>query len=330
MRSFGFSIILIFCFGQALAQYTLIPDNEFELRLIAQGIDTEGIIDGQVLTDDIDHITELYVDTPFPPTFISDLTGIEDFISLEVLSFANNLVSSIDLSNNVNLISLNGKFNNLSSLDLTNNVLLETLDITNCFPGTCDQEHVISNLDLSNNVNLRTIFLNNYNFLSSLDLSNNPDMVSVGVSRNTILGSLNLKNGNNLNLSIVQILENPQLDCITVDDPVAATAGVDPPYDSWDVEPGVIFSKDCTLGMDDHYLSTRTLLYPNPAKDRIAVEVPFGAKTMGVAVFDMSGREMTTTMLSKGVLNIANLASGTYILKINTSLGSITKHLIKE
>ena len=120
------------------------------MRLVDQGIDTEGTIDGQVLTDDIDHIItlDLFDITGGP---IADLTGIEDFTSLEGLYFAEEQVEEVDLSNNLNLKYLNCKSNNLIGLDLTNNTLLETLDAANCFPGTCTQENIFTTLDLSNN-----------------------------------------------------------------------------------------------------------------------------------------------------------------------------------
>jgi len=333
MKLLGFSIILLFfATHHGFAQYTQIPDTEFEIRLISQGIDTEGTLDGQVLTDDIDHITFLSVTTPFPETdpLINDLTGIEDFISLEDLRFASNNITSVDLNNIVNLRVLNCKFNNLVSLDLSNNVLLENLDATNCFEGTCDQENTISNLDLSNNVLLKTIFLNNYNILSELDLSNNPDLISVGVSRNTILNSLNLKNGNNLNLDIVQILDNPQLECITVDDPVAATEGVLPPYDDWDVEPGIIFSKDCILGIEEVVLFNQINLIPNPASDYFKIEAPSGIILGLIEVYDVASRKVIATPFENVPISFSGIRAGVYFVRINSSLGTITKRIIKE
>ena len=38
---------------------TLIPDSNFELYLINTGIDTDGVINGQVLTSDIEDELEL-------------------------------------------------------------------------------------------------------------------------------------------------------------------------------------------------------------------------------------------------------------------------------
>ena len=101
------AIVLIILLAHTLvyAQYTLIPDAEFESRLIEQLIDTEGIMDGQVLTDDIDHIVDLFIGTLFPEIepLIQDLTGIEDFTSLENLNFGSNEVTQVDLSQNLNL-----------------------------------------------------------------------------------------------------------------------------------------------------------------------------------------------------------------------------------
>ena len=52
-------ILIIANIGLIKAQYTAIPDVYFEQHLIDLNIDTEGIIDGQVLTIDINSITLL-------------------------------------------------------------------------------------------------------------------------------------------------------------------------------------------------------------------------------------------------------------------------------
>jgi len=159
MKKITLVVVLSFCINTLLAQYTLIPDTEFEQQLITQGIDTEGILYGQVLTDDIDHITLLVIGSNPPVTpFIYDLTGIEDFISLEDLRFSNNKVEQVDLSNLSNLKILICKFNALTSLDVSNNLLLENINIDNCPPGICDQENTLTEIDVSNNVNLNNFF----------------------------------------------------------------------------------------------------------------------------------------------------------------------------
>ena len=74
-------IIVIFFMGMGFlhAQYTQIPDPGFEQFLINEGIDTEQVLDGQVLTSDINTIAQLEIVEPEPN--FADLTGIEDFKS---------------------------------------------------------------------------------------------------------------------------------------------------------------------------------------------------------------------------------------------------------
>jgi len=128
------------------AQITTIPDSNFEQALIDLGIDSDGIINGQVLTSDIDTVIILNVSNKG----IDDLTGIEDFAALENLDVSNNNLIVLDLSNNLQLKELYGNNTggvNLSifSLDLSNNVNLELLNFENIF--------VLESLNLKNGNN---------------------------------------------------------------------------------------------------------------------------------------------------------------------------------
>ena len=55
--------------------YTCIPDTNFEQSLIELSIDTDGVINGRVLTSDVSGIKILVLSRKG----ISDLTGIENF-----------------------------------------------------------------------------------------------------------------------------------------------------------------------------------------------------------------------------------------------------------
>ena len=74
-----FLFLFIFLPVLVFAQYTYVPDDNFEQRLITLGYDN--ILDDSVLTSNINSITTLYVNS----LNISDLTGIEDFTALTVL-----------------------------------------------------------------------------------------------------------------------------------------------------------------------------------------------------------------------------------------------------
>ena len=142
--------ILFFLFqgfqpNNLFAQITAIPDQYFEQALIDKGIDSDGIINGQVLTSDINTVTELILGFNF---IVDDITGIEDFTALEVL----------DVS-----------FSNLNVLDVSNNIQLRELY---CSSSDAGPSMLFTSLDLSNNVNLEVLFANGLWDLEYLNLKN--------------------------------------------------------------------------------------------------------------------------------------------------------------
>ena len=96
-------------------KYTEIPDLNFEKKLIALNIDS-GQPDGKVLTSTISSLTTLDVSA----SSITNLKGIEDFISLTNLNCSQNKINSLDLSKNTALTVLNCESNNLFNFNLRN------------------------------------------------------------------------------------------------------------------------------------------------------------------------------------------------------------------
>ncbi len=220
-------LLCVLCISTFLrAQTTAIPDSNFEQALIDLGHDD--VIDGSVLTANINTVAELIVDNKS----ISSLTGIEDFIALTNLNCSNNSISNIDINNNAALNVLNCSNNNLSNLDISNNNLLVNLF---CF------DNPITSLDVSNNPVL--IILNCANTLiSSLDVSNKLNLDILVCSDNSILTTLNAKGANTL--STVVATNCPNLSCINVDDASAANANVGI-YTGWTEDASAIYSEHC-------------------------------------------------------------------------------------
>ena len=81
MKKFILILIVIISYTTN-AQVTLIPDNRFEQRLINLNIDSDGIINGQILTTDAHSITDLNLRS----IGASNLNGLEDFVNLEKLN----------------------------------------------------------------------------------------------------------------------------------------------------------------------------------------------------------------------------------------------------
>ncbi|GEM_PF-5356980 len=178
-----------------------VPDENFEQALIDLGLD-DFPIDHYVQTKNIRFIKKLSISNKK----INNLTGIEGFKSLKILicDFNNlttlnlsqnlnlthvccigNRLTSIDVSKNKNLLYLYCKCNLLESLNVSNNTKLVHLD---CYDNN------LNRLDISNNTALTCLFCNR-NKLSSLDLSNNIKLT-------------HLKTNYNLDLACVKVSEN--------------------------------------------------------------------------------------------------------------------------
>ena len=156
------SLTLTLISMMGLAQITQIPDVNFEQALIDLGIDKDVLINGSVATADIVGLTSLAI----PGKGITALTGIQDFISLEVLDCHNNLLQSINLNENKSLTFLDCSDNNLTSLTPAQLSELTYLDCSG---------NMIAEINLSGNKNLKEFYcqenkLTNINFKDNLEL----------------------------------------------------------------------------------------------------------------------------------------------------------------
>ena len=194
---------------------TYVPDDVFEFYLEGQGWGDGIAFNDSVLTENIQFLTYLDV----YGIGISDMTGIEDFISLIELYCYRNTISSIDLSSNVLLTKLVIAENDLSSLDLSNNPLLTHLEAHD-------------------------------NFLDSLDLSNQSSLTYLRLWNNPTLSFLDLRNGAT-NPMDLYATNNPNLYCIDVDNPFLA--GLMWTSANGSIDPWASFSTNCfaDLGCTD-------------------------------------------------------------------------------
>ncbi|MEM6718988.1 MAG: hypothetical protein AAF611_06730 [Bacteroidota bacterium] len=176
-------------FSDTYCRYTAIPDANFEARLEALGYDDISG-DGQVPTALIETVTSLNLQAQS----ISDITGIEDFTALGSLRLTNNSLTSIDLSQNVNLSFLWCEQNSLTSLDLSNNTDLGFVSASQnsitSFDGTGLTQ--ITSLSLWNNL-LESIDLTGMTALRTMDISSN-SVTTLDVSTNTALQELKAPN----------------------------------------------------------------------------------------------------------------------------------------
>ncbi|WP_406685291.1 T9SS type B sorting domain-containing protein [Seonamhaeicola sp. MEBiC1930] len=189
------------------------------------------------------NLTQLFVDG----NNLSNLNIINN-TALQILWCFNNQLTSLNVNSNLNLISLRCERNQLTNLNISNNTKLNvlvceeneitTLDVSNNTSLNRLQcgNNLLINLDISANSDLNllsceenlltelNLFSNNNlvdltcytNQLTQLDLSLNSNLISLECYDNELC-SLNLKNGNNSNITLMNFNDNPDLNCVVVD-----------------------------------------------------------------------------------------------------------------
>ena len=294
-----------------------------------------------MLTSDIADETELHL----WGLLIEDLTGIEDFASLEFLDINEMNISSLDLSQNSNLQQLIIGGLNLINLDLSQNVNLQLL-----FMAVLN----LVSLDISQNLNLTYVILEFssdplLNKITHIDVSNNllldnfsiyrGFITSVDVSNNTLLEqfqlyhmedleTVNLKNGNNEIINFLRIQDNINLACVQVDDPAAVMAG-NPPYNNWIIENDPLITDDCQLGVEEA-LENKFVVYPNPARTQVYLENHKGLVVHKLQVYDALGRMVLEKKIDLDTLDVSALQSGLFTLRIETDIGVFSNRLLKQ
>lgn len=246
-------------------QYLDIPDASFEAILIKEGIDSDGTLNQRMLRKEALEVSVLDLDFS-SETVISDLTGIEGFVGLKKLSamqqeiteidlsyntlldtlvLAGNYISSIDISNNPNLVlldvqsnqlsainglskavhlkELNLSFNELEELSIENETL-EILKISNNVLHSFDVKGSISlknillttneltSVDFSKNILLETLLISDNN-IQNIDLEHNTSLTHLYISSNSLT---DLDVGNNQELIDLKVDRNPNLSCIKI------------------------------------------------------------------------------------------------------------------
>ncbi len=242
-----FPLLLICWFPLVLqAQFTLIPDSNFEQRLIDLGIDTSAAPDGQISTFAANAVTGTLDVSDLD---IQELKGIEAFTSITTLDCSRNEIDSLDVSLLSNLLILRcqenhvleylnmGNANNLDELqcgysrlkelDLTGQSELwyldckgsdlEYLDISACeniywldLLGSLQ----LRALDVTHLGNLQFLMMSSYR-INYLDLTQNIDLryLQLDVSE---MYSVDLRN-DHYDLQLFQV-SGSDSSCVLVDD----------------------------------------------------------------------------------------------------------------
>lgn len=238
----------LFFVPNTFGQFTSIPDPVFENKLIQLGIDSDGIINGQMLTADAIGVVDLNLSSYSVTGTLQDLTGIEAFVDLVALRCIGHDLTTLDFSANTLLDTIYCGDNNLTSINVRTCLGLKEFE---CYAN------LLNSLDVSNNDSLTVLVCHN-NLLTNIDVSNCPNIIGLSCSNNSITninvtGCSNMKGiaCRNNSLGHLDLTTNPMLSNleavnnlsyfkICVIDTVVANGN-----SSWIKDPTAEYSEDC-------------------------------------------------------------------------------------
>ncbi len=205
------------------------PDDQLA-REVAEAL-------GDVSTDTVDESTLAQLTTlNVSYVGIQDMTGVEYLTGLTVLDCSGNKLTSVDITQNVqlekvncdnmsllnldvtknpNLVELTCVGNELTNLDISHNPKLEQL--------TCNYNN-LTNLDVTQNTQLAVLFCNG-NQLTSMDISQNNQLKALWIGENQ-LTSIDVTHNSQLHsflcyangLTSIDVSQNPQLESFNCSD----------------------------------------------------------------------------------------------------------------
>ena len=86
------------------------------------------------------------------------------------------------------------------------------------------------------------------------------------------------------------------------------------------------------LGLDSNKFSSQIVMYPNPVKNNLTIVNPIYSAENFIEIFDMTGRVVFSSNIKYETnfsIDVSNLITGNYIVKLTTENGTAVKNFIK-
>ncbi len=89
------------------------------------------------------------------------------------------------------------------------------------------------------------------------------------------------------------------------------------------------FIGECNpLSVNSHILS-QVSVYPNPTSGILNLKTPSSVEVTSVALYDILGKQVSADY-SNDTINMSALSQGVYLLKVETSAGTLTQKIVKQ
>ena len=223
------------------------------------------------------------------------------------------------LTNNINAVtSLDVNSSNI--YDLTGIEDFTALEYLYCY------DNQLTSINVTQNTALEYLDCRQ-NQLTSIDVTQNTALVSLSCYDNQLI-CLNMKNGNNSNFSWISITNNPNLNCIEVDDVAYSNANWSPYIDA-QTSFSTSCPNPCAVGIEENSLQNLSL-YPNPSTGSITIDLEETKSNVSLSLTNALGQVvLTQNYKSTNHINFdLDAPKGLYFLRLETDGEVITKKIL--
>jgi len=96
----------------------------------------------------------------------------------------------------------------------------------------------------------------------------------------------------------------------------------------WDLPQNTTITNNCTLGLQENDLNNNISSYPNPVEDYLNFKTEL--KINKVEVYDIVGRILSSKSINENKIDLSELKTGNYLLKLYNEKGIMNTKIIKE
>ena len=236
---------------------------------------------------------------------------------LQLVFCDNNCISSLYLSNNVNLLFLSCTNDLINSFNFQNNINLKII--------LADKNN-LTQINTSNLPLLKSLYCD-FNQLTALDLSYNPLFKNLSCGNNNLI-TLKIKN-NSQELfggdfyGTERWNGNPNLNYICADN--AEIPALQAYLASSNITQTIIIDSNCVLA-NDEFVKNEVGAFPNPSSN--ILNITTNENILSINIYNTLGQMVLENVDYK--IDVSGLTAGTYFIKIATETGIVNKKFIKS
>jgi hypothetical protein len=240
-----------------------------------------------------------------------------------------------DDSNNL-VAQLNPNGNNLGTLCYGVNIVKNTLryERVGAYPNKTDNYYFVRNLWLQSTLAPLTpvgmrMYYDSSEFILTRDSINNRMGTSISIADLALMNYYNAVSPTDMDL-----LNNDYATGIVSFATKTDTAVNGFNYISFNTtnlgELSLVYRKLLT-GISKYNTAVAIRVYPNPARNKVNIEISNSTEKAGAVLYDMTGKQMALKeFISTTSFDISNISSGIYFVEIKTKEGSTRTKIIKE